>query len=142
MHIAVPVVMFAVPVQRVMIAVAAVMVVIASNVVGMAVAGPGPGADPLDVVVMALLGQAFLGLEPEDPLPVLAELAVHQIGALQDLLDPLGECVEHRRVVVQIGRLDELDLRMAGRNPIGVRVDALHEHAGEEEVRKHGRMRR
>ena len=70
-------------------------------------------ADALDVMVMALLGQADLGLEAEDMIAVLAQLAVHVVLARTDLLDPLGEGVEHQGMVVEVGRLDELDLGMA-----------------------------
>ena len=94
----------------------------------------GPRADALDVMVMALLRQADLGLEAEDLLPVLAELAVHQVLAGQDLLDPLGEGVEHAGMVVEVGRLEELDLRMARRHAVGGVVDPLHQDPGEEEV--------
>ena len=93
-------------------------------------------ADPLHVVVMALLGEPLLRLEAEDPLPVLAQLAVHQVRAAQGLLDPLREGVEHGRVIVEVRGLDELQVRMPRRGPVGMLVDPLDEHAGEEEVRE------
>ena len=37
------------------------------------------GADAFHVVVMALLGRAHIGLEAEDLLPVLTELAIHEL---------------------------------------------------------------
>ena len=55
------------------------------------------GADALDMMVMALLRRPDLGLEAEDLLAVLAQLAVHLVLADQDLLHPLGEGVEHQR---------------------------------------------
>src|SRR3546814_18064761 len=49
------------------------------------------GADAFDVVVVALLGEADLGLEAQHLLAILAELAVHQVHAVEDLLHALGE---------------------------------------------------
>ena len=95
-----------------------------------------PGADALHVVVVAFLGQADLVLEAQNLLSVLAELAVHQVLAGQDFLDPFGEIVEHGRVVAQVRRLDEVDLRMTGRHHVGVMIDAFHQNAGEEEIGK------
>src|SRR3546814_3665905 len=69
------------------------------------------GADAFDVVVVALLGEADLGLEAQHLLAILAELAVHQVLAVEDLLHALGKGVQHGGVVVQIARLHELDLR-------------------------------
>ena len=40
-------------------------------------------------------------------------------------------------MVVEVGRLHELDVAVPGRDPLGVFVDALHQDAGEEEIGKH-----
>src|SRR3546814_10989667 len=95
------------------------------------------GADAFDVVVVALLGEADLGLEAQHLLAILAELAVRQVLAVEDLLHALGKGVQHGGVVVQIARLHELDHRVAGGDDIGVVVDALHQDAGEEEIGEH-----
>ena len=70
------------------------------------------GADALDMMVMAGLRQAHFGLEADDLLPVFAHLAVHVVLAAENLAHPVGEGVEHQRVIVEILRLQELDLRM------------------------------
>ena len=114
------------------IGVVAVIVALALAVVVVAVARV-PGADALDVMVMAFLRQADLGLEAEDVVAVLAQLAVHQVLADQDLLDPLGEGIEHQRVVVEIRRLDELDPGVFGGDQVGMRINALDQNAGEQE---------
>ena len=44
--------------------------------------------------------------------------------------------VDHLRMVVEIGRLDELDLGMARRHRVGRIIDALHQNAGEQEIRE------
>ena len=93
-------------------------------------------ADPLDVVVVALLRQADLGLEAQHLLAVFAELAVHQVLAVQNFVHAVDEGLEHQRMVVEIGRLDEFDVGMARRDRVGGVVDALHQNAGEEEIRE------
>src|SRR5215470_9739399 len=92
------------------------------------------GADPLDMVMMALLGEADLRLEAEHLCAVFAERTVHLVLAFHDFLHPVGEGVQDERMVLQILRLQELDLGMAFRHLIGDPVDALHQHAGEEEI--------
>src|SRR5512138_3323633 len=92
------------------------------------------GADALHVMVVALLGQAHFRLEAQYLCAVLAELAVHQVLAVEDLLHPLGESVQHQGMVVEVAGFHELDLRVARRDQVGVVVDALHQDAGEEEV--------
>src|SRR5579875_3945897 len=71
------------------------------------------GADAFDVMMVALLGQRHLVLEAEELHAVLAHLAVHVAGAGEDFLDARGEGVEHQGMVVERGRLDELDPGMA-----------------------------
>ena len=57
-------------------------------------------ADALDMVVMAFLRRANLGLEAQNLFAVLAHLAVHHRIALDDLGEPLVERIEHQRMVV------------------------------------------
>ena len=57
----------------------AMNVIMGMGVMVIAVIGRGSGADPLHVVVMAFLGKPLLRFEAQDLLPVLAELAVHQV---------------------------------------------------------------
>ncbi|HEY8013564.1 MAG TPA: hypothetical protein VIE70_06635, partial [Dongiaceae bacterium] len=49
------------------------------------------GADAFDVMMVALLGEPDLGLEPQDLRPVFAQRAVHLVLAIHDLLHPVGE---------------------------------------------------
>ena len=95
----------------------------------MAVSGI-PGADALDVVVVTLLRQPDFRLEAQHLFAILAELAVHQVLPLQNFLHPIPKCIQHERVVVEVGCLDELYLRMPCRHKVGVVVDALHQDAG------------
>ncbi len=79
------------------------------------------GADALDMMVVALLDQPDLVLEAQRLVAVFAQQAIHGVVAVQNFLDALGEGVEHQRVVVEIGRLDELDLGMAFGDQVRVR---------------------
>src|SRR5262245_42184091 len=82
-------------------------------------------ADALDVVVMPGLRQPDFRLEADDLLAVLAHAAVHVVVAGEDLAHPVGKRVQHQRMVVQVLRLQELDLRMGIGHLVGDAVDAL-----------------
>ena len=88
------------------------------------------------MVVVALLRQAHLGFEAQHLLAVLAQRAVHQVLAHQHLADAVEEGVDHQRMVIEIGRLENLDIRMRRLRLIRRVVDALDQHAGEQEIRE------
>ena len=75
-----------------------------------------------------------IGFEAKHLFAILAHLAVHHRRTFKDLLDPILEGIEDQRVVIQIARLDELDLRETRGHLVGIAVDALNQNAGEEEV--------
>lgn len=112
---------------------------IPAGCIAIAIAGTilEPAADTFDVVVVAFLRKSDFGLEAKHLLAVLAHLAVHQRLAVEDLLHTVLKRIEHERMVVEIRRLDELDIRVAGRDLVGLRIDPLHQHAGKQKVRKH-----
>ena len=83
------------------------------------------------VMVVAFLRRAHLGLEAQHLRAVLAQLTVHGDVASDDLFQPLDKRVDDGGVVVEIGRLDELDVVLA--HGPGVVV------AGVLVARKHGR---
>ncbi len=107
---------------------------------GIAIAAAGavlqPAADALDMMVMAFLRRAKLGLEAEHLLAIFAHRTVHQILALNRLADAVDEGLDHHVVVVEIGRLDDLDVGEFLCRFIGGGIDALHQNAGEEEIGK------
>ena len=86
------------------------------------------------MMMVALLDSAHFRLEAKNLAPVLAHLAVHGDVAGENLVDALAECRDHLGMVVEIGSLDELDVRMAAGDGIGCVIDALDENAGEQEV--------
>ena len=93
-------------------------------------------ADPADMVMVARLRRAGVAFVADDLGAVFAQLAVHRRLAFADFRDPLAERVEHRGMVAQIGRLDELDLGKPPRRRGARSVDALYQDAGEQKIRK------
>ena len=69
-----------------------------------------------NVVMVAFLGCTHFCLKTQNLRAVFAQAAVHGGVTGEDLPDALHKCINHRRVVIQIGCLGELDLRMAGRH--------------------------
>lgn len=93
-------------------------------------------ADTLDMVVMAFLGPADISLETQHLFAILAHLAVHHGLPFQGFAHAILKGVQHQGMIVQIARLDELDLGIAGRDFIRVGIDALHQYAGKQEIRE------
>ena len=77
------------------------------------------GADPFHMMVMTFLGQPDLRLKAQHLLTIFAELAVHIVALAQNIQSPLGESVEHKRMIIEIARLDELDIWMLRGDRIG-----------------------
>ena len=94
------------------------------------------GTNPLDMVVVAFLGQANFVLKAEYLLAILAAHAVHGIIAFQDFGQATHEGIDHERMVAQIACLDKLDARRLLCDAIAVLVYPLDQHASEQEVRK------
>ena len=90
-----------------------------------------------DMVMMADLGLAGGGLVAQHLLAIFAQAAVHHVHADIGLAHALDDGLDHQRVVFQIVGLENLNLGMAQGGFIGSRVDALHQHAGEEEIGKY-----
>ncbi len=86
---------------------------------------------------MALLRRADLLFEADDLHAVLAQRAVHRRAALDAFAGTLQEHVRHVRVHAQVRRAQHLDLRMARGQIVGGTVDALDQHAVEQEIRQH-----
>ena len=59
---------------------------------------------PLDVVMVALLGPAHVLFKAEHLSPVLAKRTIHCGVAAQHFLNPFSERVDHLRVIAQIPR--------------------------------------
>src|SRR3546814_12157135 len=76
-----------------------IMLVMIGPVAVMVLVMPGlAGAVALHVMVVALLREADLGLAAEHLRAVIAELAVHQVLAVETLRHPTGRGLGHPRV--------------------------------------------
>ena len=97
--------------------------------VSVAVIGIVVGADAADVKVVAGLRSTTIRLVADHLLAVLAQQAVHQVGAVQRFVQPVGKGIDDQRMIVEIVGLDDLDLRVRRGAGIGVGVDAVDEDA-------------
>src|SRR5580700_11598358 len=72
------------------------------------------------VMMVRLLRHAGIVLVADDLGAVFAQLAVHRRIAFCELADSLGKSVDDLWMVAQILGLDELDLRIARRDLVGL----------------------
>ena len=93
-------------------------------------------ADAFNVMVVALLNRADIGLKTQNLCSVFAHLAIHGDVAGEDLLNALHESFNDLRMVIEIGGFHEFDSGMPRCHFIGGVIDALHENSGEQEVRE------
>ena len=121
------------------------MVMVVSVRVGMRVRVPmlmsmpmpmQPCADAFHVMMMAHLRLAHLMLEGRKLRAILAQGAVHGRIAGKNAARPLDEGLHHQRMIVQIGRLDDLDIRMGPCRFVRRGIDALHQNPGAQKLGK------
>lgn len=94
----------------------------------------GRGALTFDVVVMAFLNSANLGLKTQNLGSVLAHGAVGRRDLTDLFGDPFGKGAKNIVMIVEIARRDEIDVRVRGGDLIGKAIDAVDQNAREEEV--------
>ena len=123
-----------------MMMVAMVIVVVITMIVAVIVIRSQ--ADAAHVMMMPGLGFALILLIADHLLAIFAELAIHQVLTLGDLVQPVDESFQHQRVVVEIFRLEEGDSGVGGGDRIGLGIDTLHQHAGEQEIREYDDARK
>ena len=95
-----------------------------------------PAANALHVMVVTFLRKAHLILKTQYLFSILAHLTIHQILPVFDLKDPVLKRTQHKVMIVEIGRLQKLDVRMARRHIVRERVNSFHQHAGEQKIGK------
>ena len=88
-------------------------------------------------MVVRFLHGTDLILEAEHGLAILAHLAVHDVRTRQALAHAVLEGGEDQIVRAEIGRVNELDVRVPPRHLTREGTDALHQHTGEQEVREY-----
>ena len=64
-----------------------------------------PAADALDMMVVAFLRHAEFRLKSQNLFAIFAQRAVHQVLPDKHFLQPVEECVDDQRMIVEIGRL-------------------------------------
>ena len=122
----------------VMVSVAVIMSMIVVMAVPVIVGLIGTACiNALDMMVVAFLHQTHLILEAEHLFAILAQLAIHRVAAAQNLQRPFGKGVQHKRVIVQVSRFDEFDVRVPCGDLVHIAVYAFHQNAGEQKIRKH-----
>ena len=92
---------------------------------------------PLDMVMVAFLHRADLGLEAQDLDAVLAHGAIGRRHLAYLFGGAFGKGLEHLGMVAEIARLDPLDRGMGGGDAVGEAVDTVDQDAREEEIGKH-----
>ena len=96
----------------------------------------GTGSDSFNMMVMTLLRKAHFTFKSQHLLPVFAELAIHQVPSFENFIYTFGKGIQNQRMVIEVGGLDEFNLRMPLGDKIGVIIDSLNEDSGEQKIGK------
>ncbi len=97
---------------------------------------PGTGSDSFNMMVMTLLRKAHFTFKSQHLLPVFAELAIHQVPSFEDFIYTFRKGIQNQRMIIEVGGLDEFNLRMPLGDKIGVIIDSLNEDSGEQKIGK------
>ena len=97
---------------------------------------PGTGSDSLNMMMMTLLRKAHFTFESQHLLPVFAELAIHQVPSFEDFIYTFRKGIQNQWMIIEVGGLDEFNLRMPLGDKIGVIIDSLNEDSGEQKIGK------
>ena len=96
----------------------------------------GTGSDTLYMMMMTLLRKAHFTFKSQHLLPVFTELTIHQIPSFKDFIYTFRKGIQNQRMVIEVGGLDEFNLRMPLGDKIGVIIDSLNENSGEQKIGK------
>ena len=97
---------------------------------------PGTGSDSFNMMVMTLLRKANLTFKSQHLFPVFAELAIHQVPSFEDFIYTFRKGIQNQRMIIEVGGLDEFNLRIPLGDKIGVIIDSLNEDSGEQKIGK------
>ena len=92
----------------------------------------GTGSDTLYMMMMTLLRKAHFTFKSQHLLPVFAELAIHQVPSFEDFIYTFRKGIQNQWMIIEVGGLDEFNLRMPLGDKIGVIIDSLNEDSGEQ----------
>ena len=96
----------------------------------------GTGSDSFNMMVMTLLRKAHFTFKSQHLLPVFAELAIHQVPSFEDFIYTFRKGIQNQWMVIEVGGLDEFNLRMPLGDKIGVIIDSLNEDSREQKIGK------
>ena len=96
----------------------------------------GTGSDSFNMMMMTLLRKAYFTFKAKHLFPVFAELAIHQIPTFENFIYTFRKGIQNQRMVIEVGGLDEFNLRMPLGDKIGVIIDSLNEDSGEQKIGK------
>ena len=93
-------------------------------------------SNPFHMVMMTFLDHAHFILKAQGLFPVFTEAAIHIVGTVQNLPDPIRKAIQNQGVVIQVRRLDKFDIRMGGGNFVRIVIDPVDQDTGEQEIRE------
>ena len=96
----------------------------------------GTCSDSFNMMMMTLLRKAHFTFKSQHLLPVFAELAIHQVPSFEDFIYTFRKGIQNQRMIIEVGGLDEFNLRMPLGDKIGVIIDSLNEDSGEQKIGK------
>ena len=96
----------------------------------------GTGSDSFNMMMMTLLRKAHFTFKSKHLLPVFAELAIHQVPSFEDFVYTFRKGIQNQRMIIEVGGLDEFNLRMHLGDKIGMIIDSLNEDSGEQKIGK------
>ena len=96
----------------------------------------GTSSDSFNMMVMTLLRKAHFTFKSQHLLPVFAELAIHQVPSFEDFIYTFRKGIQNQWMIIEVGGLDEFNLRMPLGDKISVIIDSLYEDSGEQKIGK------
>ncbi len=96
----------------------------------------GTGSDSFNMMMMTLLRKAHFTFKSQHLLPVFAELAIHQVPSFEDFIYTFRKGIQNQRMIIEVGGLDEFNLRMPLGDKIGVIINSLNEDSREQKIGK------
>ena len=96
----------------------------------------GTGSDTLYMMMMTLLRKAHFTFKSQHLFPVFAELAIHQVPSFENFIYTFRKGIQNQRMVIEVGGLDECNLRMTLGDKIGVIINSLNEDSREQKIGK------
>ena len=92
------------------------------------------GSDSFNMMMMALLRKAHFIFKSKHLFPIFTELAIHQVPSFKNFIYTFRKGIQNQRMVIEVGGLDEFNLRMPLGDKIGMIINSLNEDSGEQKI--------